>query len=69
MKKNPINQILKCQLTGEQAYMTVISLHKTIMTLWRFYGDEMADFEARVFPDDPPSLYSNDCLPNDEIPF
>ena len=38
------------QFTGEQAYLASWVLEATYRSLWRIYGDEMADFEAMSFP-------------------
>lgn len=41
------------RLNGEQAYMAAFLLDSMIHALWRTYGDDMANFQGRVFPDDP----------------
>ena len=40
-------------LTGEQAFMTAEFLENIVRMIWREFGDDMADFQGRVFPDDP----------------
>lgn len=40
-------------LTGEQAFMTAEFLESIVRMIWREFGDDMADFQGRVFPDDP----------------
>ncbi len=53
-KSNPILYLLfPHRLTGEQAFMTALFLESIVRSLWRVYGDDMADFQGRVFPDDP----------------
>lgn len=42
---------------AEHAFMTAELLESVVRMLWREYGDDMADFQARAFPDDPPSPY------------
>ena len=46
------------RLNGEQAFMLAEFLETVVMSLWRELGDDMADFQGRVFPDDPPSPYT-----------
>lgn len=45
-------------LKGEHAFMTAEFLESVVRMLWREFGDDMADFQGRVFPDDPPSSYA-----------
>ena len=44
-------------LNGEHAFMTAEFLESVVRMLWREFGDDMADFQGRVFPDDPTSQY------------
>jgi hypothetical protein len=56
-------------LTGEQAFMTAELLESVVRTLWREFGDDMADFQGRVFPDDPAhecACYNRRLQSNDE---
>jgi len=46
-------------LKGEHAFMTAEFLESVVQMLWREFGDDMADFQGRVFPDDPPSSYEH----------
>ena len=41
-------------LTAEQAWLLVKLLERTASAIWRAHGDAMADFQGRVFPDEPP---------------
>ena len=45
-------------LNGENAFMIAEFLESVVRMLWREYGDDMADFQGRVFPDQPPSFYA-----------
>lgn len=58
-------------LTGEQAFMTAELLESVVRTLWREFGDDMADFQGRVFPDDPAHECGcyNKCRRNDDEDF
>jgi len=63
-------------LTGEQAFFIASTINVFYQAIWQEYGDAMADFEARVFPDhspfDPPPPYPehpDDHLTNDDIPY
>ena len=53
--------------------MTAEFLETVIQMLWREFGDDMADFQGRVFPDDPPSpyasIYCTRCEQHDDDPF
>ena len=40
-------------LKGEHAFMTAEFLESVVRMLWREFGDDMADYQGRVFPDDP----------------
>jgi hypothetical protein len=42
-------------LTGEQAYILAAILERAVSAIWRAHGDDMADFQGRVFPDAPPN--------------
>lgn len=69
--KNPMLYIFMRPLSGEHAYMAALVLQQTINALWRAYGDQMADFEGRVFPDEPSPFYREKCCycdPPDEGP-
>lgn len=72
-KSNPILYLyFPHQLTGEQAFMSAMILESMVRALWREYGDDMADFQGRVFPDDPSPLAEIYCTPgnsNDESDF
>ena len=49
-------------LNGESAFMIADFLESVVHMLWREFGDDMADFQGRAFPDDPPSQYeANYC--------
>ncbi len=53
-KSNPILYLLfPHRLTGEQAFMAALVMESAMRALWRAYGDDMVDFQGRVFPDDP----------------
>jgi hypothetical protein len=41
-------------LTGEQAYLFADVLERLVSAIWQAHGDDMADFQGRVFPDAPP---------------
>lgn len=57
-KKKPILYVHHARpLTGEYAFMTAEFLESIVHMLWREFGDDMADFQGRVFPDDPTSQY------------
>lgn len=59
-------------LTGEQAYLFVQLLERTIQAICRAHGDAMADFQGRVFPDAPKPLdavWSVDSDGAEEIDF
>ena len=53
-------------LTGEQAYMTAFALEQVVNAIWREHGDDMADFQGRVFPDGPPDLDEPPEPPEDD---
>jgi len=40
--------------TGEQAYLVADVLERLVSAIWRVHGDDMADFQGRVFPDATP---------------
>lgn len=40
-------------LSGEQAYLLALVLEETVKAIWGAHGDAMADFQGRVFPDEP----------------
>lgn len=60
-------------LSGEQAYLLAFILEKAAMAIWNLHGDAMADFQGRVFPDEPPPYGSSeqyDCPEDDSgVPF
>ena len=57
-KRKPILYIYQAlPLNGEIAFMIAYFLESLVHMLWREFGDDMADFQGRVFPDDPPSQY------------
>jgi hypothetical protein len=59
-------------LTGEHAFMTAELLESIVRMLWRELGDDMADFQGRVFPDDPScecNCYSRRIRQNDDEHF
>ena len=47
-----IVQISRSKLSGEQAYIAALVCQHVINALWSSHGEQMADFEARVFPDE-----------------
>mgnify|MGYP001603989714 CR=1 FL=1 len=60
-KRKPLLQIyLARPLKGEHAFMTAEFLESVVRMLWREFGDDMADFQGRAFPDDSPSPY--ECI-------
>lgn len=66
-KSNPILYLhFPHRLTGEQAYMSALILESMVRALWRAYGDDMADFQGRVFPDDPSPFAETYCTPDDD---
>ncbi len=66
-KPNPILYLyFPFRLTGEQAFMATLFLESAVRSLWRAYGDEMADFQGRVFPDHPSPLSELYCTPEDD---
>lgn len=70
-KKKPLLYIYHARpIKGEHAFMTAEFLESVVSMLWREFGDDMADFQGRVFPDDPPSpykfLYCRRCTRDDD---
>jgi len=58
MKRKPILYIQHTrQLNGENAFMMADFLESVVQMLWREFGDDMADFKGRVFPDDHISIH------------
>jgi len=55
MKRKPRRhaQIHLPPLNGEQAFLLAEALERAVRAIWRAHGDDMADFQARVFPDAP----------------
>lgn len=45
--------LLLPKLTGEQAHLAAETLEAISLAIWSKYGDDMADFQGRVFPDKP----------------
>ena len=64
-RANPVMSIFTPRLTGEQAYMTAKVLENMVSALWRAYGDDMADFQGRVFPDEPSPYEAVYCSEKD----
>ncbi len=60
-------------LTGEQAWFVADVLERALSAIWRTHGDDMADFQGRVFPDIPPppdAVTLVDCDdPDDDLIF
>ena len=57
-KKKPLLYFYQARpLTGEYAFMTAEFLENVVRMLWREYADDMADFQGRVFPEEPSSQY------------
>ena len=60
-------------LSGEQAYLLALILKEAAKVIWEVYGDAMADFQGRAFPDEPSPYGSSteyDCNESDaDIPF
>jgi len=74
MSKKPILYIHHARpLNGEHAFMTADFLESVVRMLWREFGDDMADFRGRVFPDDFQSpfeqIYCNRSSPGDDDQF
>lgn len=40
-------------MTGEQALLLAKILDEAVASIWRAYGDDMADFQGRALPDEP----------------
>lgn len=58
-RKKPLLHIYHARpMKGEHAFMTAEFLESIVSMLWREFGDDMADFQGRVFPDDPTSPYA-----------
>ena len=53
-RRRPSARIHLPPLTGEQAWFLVDVLERAIRAIGRAHGDDMADFQGRVFPDHPP---------------
>lgn len=64
--ENRVMYIFMRKLTGEQAYMAAMALEGMVHALWRTYGDDMADFQGRVFPDEPSPYGAIYCTKADE---
>lgn len=41
-------------MEAERAYFVVKILDRIVEAIWRAHGEAMADFQGRVFPDEPP---------------
>ena len=72
-KSNPtMYMYFPFNLTGEQAFLSALILESAVRALWREYGDDMAAFQGRVFPDMPSPLAEGYCTrpaSNDEGDF
>jgi hypothetical protein len=53
-RRPPHAQIHLPSLTGEQAFLLAGLLERAVSAIWRAHGDDMAEFQGRAFPDDPP---------------
>lgn len=73
MKTYKLRSIQVPRMTGEQAYLLSRLLDEITLALWGAYGDDMADFQGRAFPDEPSppdSVTTRDCPEGDtEIKF
>lgn len=74
IKRGPLLYIDHARpLNGELAFMMAEFLESIVRMLWREFGDDMADFQGRVFPDDPTSqcgcVSCNRPAQNDEEHF
>ena len=69
MQKDPRVYIYMPRFHGESAYMAALMLQQMINALWRAYGDQMADFEARVFPDVPSPFGFTGYDPDGKDPY
>jgi hypothetical protein len=59
-------------LTGQEAYLLVAALERAVSAIWRAHGDDMADFQGRAFPDEPPPPDAVDVADrdgNDDLDF
>jgi hypothetical protein len=56
MTKRKTLEIVLPPMTGKQAYLVGLFFDNALRLIWDTYGDDMADYEGRVFPDDPPSI-------------
>jgi hypothetical protein len=63
-RRPPHAQIHLPSLTGEQAYFLVAVLERALAAIWRAHGDDIADFQGRVFPDAPPPPDAVDVIDN-----
>jgi hypothetical protein len=54
--------------TDEHAHMTAFALEQIANAIWQEYGDNMADFQGRVFPEGPPDLGEPQEPPDDDYP-
>jgi hypothetical protein len=52
-RRRPHAQIHLPALNGEQAYFLADFLERALTAVCRAHGDDIADFQGRVFPDDP----------------
>ena len=58
-EKDRVLKVHLRQLRGEHAYMAALLLEAVLSALWSEYGDDMADFQGRVFPDDPQTFINS----------
>ena len=73
MKSYKLRSIQVPRMTGEQAYLLSRLLDEITLAPWGAYGDDMANFQGRAFPDEPSppdSVTKCDCPASDtEIEF
>lgn len=55
-RRRPHAQIHLPPLTAEEAYLLATIFERATIAIWRAHGDAMADFQGRVFPDEPSPL-------------
>ena len=59
-------------MDAERAYFVVKILDRIVEAIWRAHGDAIADFQGRVFPDEPPpsdAVELRDNLADDDPDF
>lgn len=71
MTKRKSIEILLPPMTGKQAHLVAIFFDNALRLIWDTYGDDIAEFEGRVFPDGPPPIeeYLENHPDLDTIPF